>query len=106
MIQVIYRWEVQPDNQRAFVDAWERTTVAIRDTVVGARGSLCIVSVDRPIEILTVAKWDELDQWQEFVQGAHLSSMKEMHELGGQISREAYVQKKRFHCLVEYLRFT
>ena len=96
MIQVIYRWEVPLDNQQAFIEAWERTTLAIRATVPGARGSLCIVSADRPTEILTIARWDELDQWREFINGAHLTRMKEMHELGQQISREAYVQKGDF----------
>lgn len=96
MIQVVYRWDVPVDQQTAFLAAWERTTVRIRETTVGARGSLCIVSVDRPTEIVTVAKWDELEQWQEFVNGAKLTSMKEMHDLGTHVSSEAYVQKGDF----------
>ncbi len=96
MIQVVYRWEVPLEKQSAFLDAWERTTVAIRESTVGARGSFCVVSVDTPTEILTIAKWDELEQWREFVKGAKLTSTREMHELGTRVSTGAYVQKGDF----------
>ncbi len=96
MIQVIYRWEVPVEKQAAFLTAWEKTTVTIRETTAGARGSFCIASVDKPTEILTVAKWDELEQWQAFIKGAKLTSMREMHELGTQVSSSAYVQKGDF----------
>ncbi|MGI9383492.1 MAG: antibiotic biosynthesis monooxygenase family protein [Methyloligellaceae bacterium] len=92
MIQVIYRWEVPLENRADFLAAWEKTTQSIRDTTNGARGSFCIVSVDTPTEILTVAKWDELDQWRAFVKGAKLTSMREMHALGTQVSHQAYEQ--------------
>ncbi len=96
MVQVIYQWEVPVDNQPAFLAAWENTTVSIRDTTLGARGSICVQSVDKPTEILTIAKWDELDQWQEFVKEAKLTSMKKMHELATQVSVRAYTQKGDF----------
>ncbi|MEL7535971.1 MAG: antibiotic biosynthesis monooxygenase [Pseudomonadota bacterium] len=96
MIQVIYRWEVPLVKQAAFIAAWEKTTVTIRETIVGARGSLCIVSVDRPTEILTVAKWDRLEQWQAFIGGDMLVSMKTMHELGTRVSAEAFEQRGDF----------
>lgn len=96
VIQVIYQWDVPEEKQAAFLAAWERTTLAIRESATGARGSFCVVSVDSPTEILTVAKWEELGQWQEFVKAAKLTSMKEMHELGTQISSRAYEQKGDF----------
>ena len=96
MIQVIYRWEVSEDRQPAFLAAWEKTTLTIRETTAGARGSLCVISVDRPTEILTIAKWDELAQWQRFVGGAKLTSMREMHELGRLVSHDAYRQQGDF----------
>lgn len=92
MIQVIYKWDVPVEKQAAFLTAWEKTTVTIRETTVGARGSFCVVSVDRPAEILTVARWDELEQWHEFMKVAKLTSMREMHDLGTQISARAYEQ--------------
>ena len=96
MIQVIYRWEVSPENREAFLSAWEKTTKAIRDATEGARGSFCIVSVERPTEIVTVAKWDELAQWQAFVATAKSESMKSMHALGQQTSHDAYEEVANF----------
>ena len=96
MIQVIYRWNVPLENQAAFIEAWENTTVGIRDTTVGARGSICVASVDRPTEILTIAKWDELAQWQAFIERAKSTTMRAMHELGRQLSHDVYEQKGDF----------
>ncbi len=90
MYYVIYRWDVPAENQTQFLAAWEKTTVAIRESTTGARGSLCFVSEDTPTEILTIAKWDDIDQWQDFVKGAHLNSMKDMHALGTRVSAKAY----------------
>ena len=92
MIQVIYRWRVEPENREAFLAAWERTTTAIRETTDGARGSICVVSVDDPSTILTIAKWDRLDQWRAFVAEAKTTAMKEMHTLGTQVSHDAFEQ--------------
>ena len=92
MIQIVYRWEVPAENRTAFIAAWEKTTQAIRETTDGARGSFCIVNVDRPTEIMTIAKWDELDQWRAFVQSAKTGSMSDMHALGTQVSHDAYEQ--------------
>lgn len=96
MIQVIYRWEVSVENQDSFLAAWEKTTTAIRESTEGARGSFCIVSAERPTEVLTIAKWDELSQWQTFVKTAKSDSMREMHALGRQISHDAYEQVADF----------
>lgn len=96
MIQVIYRWDVSLENRAAFLSAWEKTTTAIREETEGARGSFCIVSVERPTEILTVAKWDELAQWQAFVTTAKSDSMRAMHALGKQLSHDAFEEVADF----------
>lgn len=96
MIHVVYRWDVPPENRAAFIAAWEKTTVAIRETTDGARGSFCIASATRPREILTVAKWDELAQWQAFVATAKSGSMQVMHSLAEQLSHEAYEEVADF----------
>ncbi|MEM9029956.1 MAG: antibiotic biosynthesis monooxygenase [Pseudomonadota bacterium] len=92
MIQIIYRWRVSEENRTAFLDAWRRTTQSIRETTEGARGSFCIVSVDDPTEVLTVARWDNLEQWQVFVTTAKSSSMRDMHMFGEQVSHAAFEQ--------------
>ncbi|MDJ0792852.1 MAG: antibiotic biosynthesis monooxygenase [Woeseiaceae bacterium] len=96
MIQIVYQWEVPAENQAAFFAAWEETTLSIRESTEGALGSFCVVSVDTPTEILTIAKWERLEQWQDFINGANLTSMRAMHELGTQVSTRAYVQKGDF----------
>ena len=90
MIHVVYRWHVLPENRQAFLAAWEKTTLSIRGAVRGARGSFCIVGLDNPTEVLTVAKWDEVGQWREFIKTAKSETMREMHTLATQISHDAY----------------
>jgi heme-degrading monooxygenase HmoA len=92
VIQVIYRWQVPAENRDAFIAAWAETTQQIRATTKGARGSLCIVGVDDPTEIITIARWDELDQWREFVKTAKSATMTEMHRLATPLSHVAYEQ--------------
>jgi heme-degrading monooxygenase HmoA len=92
MIQVIYRWHVPADNRDAFIAAWAEATQQIRATTKGARGSFCIVGVDDPTEIITIARWDKLDQWQEFVKTAKSAMMTEMHRLAAPLSHAAYEQ--------------
>jgi len=89
MIQVIYRWHVPADNRDAFIAAWAGATQQIRATIKGARGSFCIVGVDDPTEVITIARWDELDQWQEFVKTAKSATMTEMHRLATPLSHAA-----------------
>ncbi len=96
MYQIIYRWKVDERDLSAFVAAWEETTKRIRDTTEGARGSICIVSVDKPTEVITMAKWDNFDQWVEFVKTAKAEAMKGMHQLGTQVSHDAYEQHGDF----------
>ena len=92
MIQVIYRWQVPTENRNAFIAAWSATTREIGTTTKGARGSFCIVGVDDPTEIITIARWDELDQWREFVKTAKSATMVEMHRLATLVSNVAYEQ--------------
>ena len=96
MIHIIYQWDVPIEAQAAFLSAWEKTTVTIREPTKGARGSFCIARVDKPTELLTIAKWDELDQWLEFKKEARHTSMREMHALATQVSVSACEQKGDF----------
>jgi heme-degrading monooxygenase HmoA len=92
VIQVIYRWQVPAENRDAFIAAWAVTTREIRATTTGARGSFCIVGVEDPTEIVTIARWDELDQWREFVKTSKSATMAEMHRLATPLSHVAYEQ--------------
>lgn len=92
MIQVIYRWRVPTENREAFIAAWAATTQKILATTSGALGSFCIAGVDDPTEIITIARWDEIDQWREFVKVANSATMAEMHRLATPLSSAAYKQ--------------
>jgi heme-degrading monooxygenase HmoA len=92
MIQVIYHWQVPAENKDAFINAWAATTQEIRATTKGAGGSFCIVAVDDPTQIITIARWDELDQWRTFVKTAKSATMTEMHHLATLLSQAAYEQ--------------
>src|SRR5262249_16767663 len=86
-------------NRDAFIAAWAATTQEIRATTKDARGRFWIVGVDDPTEIITIARWEELDQWREFVKTAKSATMAEMHRLATSLSHAAYEQSRRFHGL-------
>jgi heme-degrading monooxygenase HmoA len=92
VIQIIYRWQVPAENKDTFIAAWAAITQEIRATTKGARGSFCIVGVDDPTEIVTIARWDQLDQWREFVKSSKSEAMAEMHRLAKPVSHAAYEQ--------------
>jgi heme-degrading monooxygenase HmoA len=96
MIRVIYRWRVRAENKDAFIAAWTAITQEIHTTTKGARGSFCIVGLDDPTEIVTVARWDALDQWREFVKTAKSAAMAEMHRLATPLSHTAYEEIEDF----------
>lgn len=92
MIRVVYRWRVQEADQTAFRAAWGKATTTIRETTDGARGSVLFESCDNPNEFMTIAHWNNLDQWKSFVGAAPLVHMKEMHSLAELVSSEAFRQ--------------
>jgi hypothetical protein len=63
--------------------------MGIRKTTEGARARLCIVTVDDPTRILTIAKWDRIEQLLEFFKTANSTSMSEVHTCGEQLSHTA-----------------
>ena len=73
-----------------FVGAWKQTTTSIRETVRGARGSFMLQSRENPERIITIARWDSVEDWQSFFQGHVPAKMDKMHELGRRVSVEAY----------------
>jgi heme-degrading monooxygenase HmoA len=66
MIRAIYRWQVQPGQEDAFVAAWSRGTQAIRGQIKGAQGSMLLRSHEQPTEFIAIAQWDSLEDWQNF----------------------------------------
>lgn len=92
MIRVMYRWTVEPDQQAEFKATWRNTTRAIHRDVAGALGSMCLRSIDRPDEMITIATWQTEQQWRAFIEDAKHQSMKGLHALGSLISAEPYAE--------------
>ena len=66
MIRVIYRWEVQPGAEEAFVEAWTQGTEVIRGRVKGAYGSVLLRNRKKPSEFIAIARWESFADWQAF----------------------------------------
>lgn len=92
LIRVIYRWRVEPTKMHEFEVAWRQTTRSIHAGTKGALGSFCLQSIEDPSEMLTVALWETHNQWQHFIKTARSNSMRDLHDLGTQISATAYRQ--------------
>jgi heme-degrading monooxygenase HmoA len=90
VIRIVYEWRVKPDDIAAFLEAWEKTTKTIHESVEGARGSFLLRDVDNPGKILTIARWDSVEHWQAFWQSENPTEMLRMRALAERISVTAY----------------
>ena len=90
MIRIIYEWQVNEADLAAFHDAWKQTTTMIHASVKGARGSFLVQEVGNPGKILTVARWDSLEDWQVFWKSENPQEMRTMRDWGTRISVTAY----------------
>lgn len=90
MIRIIYEWKVEPSNVPAFQKAWRETTCRIHDSVKGARGSFLLQENDDPGKILTIARWDTVEDWKAFWKGENPQEMQKMRSLGERISVKVY----------------
>lgn len=64
--RVIYRWRVKPGMEAAFIEAWKRTTRAIRAATPDALGSELLRSHDAPAEYVAIARWRSVAAWRAF----------------------------------------
>ena len=90
MIRIIYSWQVTEENLELFIETWKTTTNAIHQEVKGARGSFMLQNPNDPGQIKTIAKWDNLQDWEKFWQDSKPSQMKSMHDLGERVSVEIF----------------
>lgn len=90
MFRIVYTWQVEPEDFETFRHEWRITTNRIHETVKGARGSFMIRLVDNPSEVVTIAKWDSLEDWQTFWGNSNPEQMQTMKSLGKRISVEAF----------------
>lgn len=90
MIRIIYNWQVETQNLDKFKEVWSFTTNKIHETVAGARGSFMLINHTDPNKVLTIARWDTLEDWKAFWGSENPREMSKMHELGRRISVEIY----------------
>lgn len=90
MVRILYRWHVEPANQRRFSAAWKQATTHIRETTQGARGSVLLHNQDDPNLFITLARWDKLSDWQAFWEKGSHTNMDTMHALGTRLSVEVW----------------
>ena len=63
MIQIRYRWHVDPSNSEAFDEAWGRATHVIRRTRSGCYGSMLLRATDDPEGMVATAFWESEEAW-------------------------------------------
>ena len=90
MIRILYEWSVDPANIAAFRTAWQQTTRQIHADVKGARGSFMLQDANSPGRILTVARWDSIEDWQAFWKQDDPEEMQVMRSLGERVSVTVY----------------
>ena len=90
MIRIIYTWYVEPEKINLFIETWKKTTNTIHETVKGARGSFMIQNVEKSKEIRTIARWDSIEDWENFWQSSSQKQMGGMHELAHRVSLEKF----------------
>ena len=90
MMRVVYRWRVAPANVEKFRAAWAKATTGIRESTRGARGSVLLQSHDDPTEFITMARWDDVADWQAFWQDSTRTEMQVMHVLAQRLSADAF----------------
>jgi heme-degrading monooxygenase HmoA len=66
MIRAIYRWQVTPGQEEAFVAAWTQGTRVIRGQIKAAQGSVLLRNRENPSEFIAIAQWDNFEAWQAF----------------------------------------
>ena len=96
MIRIIYNWEVEPEKLELFIETWKRTTNKIHEEVKGARGRFMLQNDKDPSEIKTIARWDSLDDWQQFWHAGNHSQMGSMHDLGERVAVEIFTEVDDF----------
>ena len=90
MVRIIYNWFVETENLENFKESWRYTTNKIHNSVSGAKGSFMLQKKSNPNEILTIAKWEKLSDWENFWGTETPTDMYKMHKLGTRLSHEVY----------------
>jgi len=90
MFRVIYEWRVPVDKMDEFQHVWRAATESIHESVEGALGSFMLQSSDTPEKVLTIAKWNSREDWEQFWGNRNPEKMQKMREIAERVSVEAF----------------
>jgi len=90
MFRVIYEWRVPADKMDKFQNVWRSATESIHESVEGALGSFMLQSSDTPEKVLTIAKWNSREDWEQFWGNRNPEKMRKMREIAERVSVEAF----------------
>lgn len=78
------------ENRLQFIETWKTTTNKIHQEVKGARGSFMLQNEADANSIKTIARWDSLQDWENFWQDSKPTQMSSMHDLGRRTGVEIF----------------
>ena len=90
MIRVIYTWHVPDNCLDEFTEIWREATNQIRENIEGARGSLMLQNHSHPKKVLTIARWNALEEWMKFWKDGRSTAMRRMHELATRVAVDVF----------------
>ncbi|SBS28448.1 Antibiotic biosynthesis monooxygenase [Marinomonas aquimarina] len=90
MIRVIYEWQVKRENLQEFSEAWEQTTVLVREMYQGAFGSTLLQDGLKVDHLLTIARWSSEEDWRNFWSSDNPPEVTKMSKLGNLVSIKIY----------------
>lgn len=90
MFRVIYEWRVPADKMDEFQNVWRSATESIHETTEGALGSFMLQSSDTLEKVLTIAKWNSREDWEQFWGNRNPEKMQKMRDIAERISVEAF----------------
>jgi heme-degrading monooxygenase HmoA len=61
MIRAIYRWQVDPEREGAFVSWWHEGTVRIRSSQSGTMGSTLLRTDSDRSQYVAIARWESVE---------------------------------------------
>ncbi|MDK9738268.1 antibiotic biosynthesis monooxygenase [Vibrio sp. D404a] len=90
MFRVIYEWRVPADKMDEFQYVWRSATESIHESTEGALGSFMLQSSDTQEKVLTIAKWNSREDWEQFWGNRNPEKMQKMREIAERVSVEAF----------------
>jgi antibiotic biosynthesis monooxygenase (ABM) superfamily enzyme len=66
VIQIVYRHEVAPGTEAAFVEAWERCKERMLGRAKGFKEASIFRNATDPTRFVCISRWESLEDWQRY----------------------------------------